>query len=554
MSEYYNERLKGDRGALKRALYKACGFSDDDLKKPIIAICNTYTNASPGHANFNEIEKMVEKGIRDAGATAMSFGTIAPCDGIAEGNIGMRYILPSRDIIASSVECMARAHGFDGIVLLGSCDKIVPGLLIAAARLNISAIFCNAGPMYPAVYKGKHYDGNIVTEAIGWKERGLISQEEFKEIENIAEPCFGSCAMLGTANTMGSCAEALGMSLPGCATIPAVDSERLDMAYKTGVQIVNLVNKGIKARDIITRDSIINALKLTFAIGGSTNAIMHLQALYAEAGLGELSLKEIDEISKNTAQIASIYPASEYDMVDYYKAGGVEAVLKEMESNLNLDCLTVSGKTLGDNLKEENGSRDQNVIRSLSNPFSPRGGLTVLYGNLAALGSVAKPAAIPEKLKNVTFPALVFESEDEAIEKIMSGKIKPGSCLVLRYEGPKGGPGMPEMYRPMKALEGMGLSNSTALITDGRFSGSNRGLFVGHISPEAYEGGTIALVEDGDFIHIDIENGVIELLVDQNVLEERRNKFKRVEKDMPHGYLDTYKRISLSASQGARII
>ena len=551
MSEYYNERLKGDRGALKRALYKACGFSDEELRKPLIAICNTYTNATPGHANFDLISKKVEEGIKEAGGTAMTFGTIAPCDGIAEGNIGMRYILPSRDIIASSVECMTRAHGFDGIVLLGSCDKIVPGLLMAAARLDISAIFCNAGPMYPAVYNNRHWDGNIITEAIGWKERGLIDEDEFRKIEDIAEPCFGSCAMLGTANTMCSVAEAMGMSLPGTATIPAIDKERLDWAYRSGKAIVELVNKKITARMIITRESVLNALRLVFAIGGSTNAIMHLQAIYHEAGLGELTLKEIDSIGKKTPQIASIYPASEYDMVDYHLAGGVEAVMKELEPLLDGNCLTVTGMTVKENLEASPGTKDERVIHNLSSPFSTEAGLQVLFGNLAPLGAVSKPAAIPDDLKSVVLPAIVFESEDEAIDRIMSGKIKKGNCLVLRYEGPKGGPGMPEMYRPMKALEGMGLSESCALITDGRFSGSNRGLFVGHISPEAYEDGLIAFVEDGDRIRIDITKGEIELLVDESVIEERRNTHKRVEKIMPQGYLDTYKRITLSASQGA---
>ena len=551
MSEYYNERLKGDRGALKRALYKACGFSDEELRKPLIAICNTYTNATPGHANFDLISKKVEEGIKEAGGTAMTFGTIAPCDGIAEGNIGMRYILPSRDIIASSVECMTRAHGFDGIVLLGSCDKIVPGLLMAAARLDISAIFCNAGPMYPAVYNNRHWDGNIMTEAIGWKERGLIDEDEFRKIEDIAEPCFGSCAMLGTANTMCSVAEAMGMSLPGTATIPAIDKERLDWAYRSGRAIVELVNKKITARMIITRESVLNALRLVFAIGGSTNAIMHLQAIYHEAGLGELTLKEIDSIGKKTPQIASIYPASEYDMVDYHLAGGVEAVMKELEPLLDGNCLTVTGMTVKENLEASPGTKDERVIHNLSSPFSTEAGLQVLFGNLAPLGAVSKPAAIPDDLKSVVLPAIVFESEDEAIDRIMSGKIKKGNCLVLRYEGPKGGPGMPEMYRPMKALEGMGLSESCALITDGRFSGSNRGLFVGHISPEAYEDGLIAFVEDGDRIRIDITKGEIELLVDESVIEERRNTHKRVEKIMPQGYLDTYKRITLSASQGA---
>ncbi len=551
MNDYFNGRLQGDRGALKRALYKACGFSDEALRKPIVAIADSYTDASPGHVPFRKIAERVRQGIEDEGGCAMTFGTIAPCDGIAEGNVGMRYILPSRDIIASSVECMTRAHGFDGIVLLGSCDKIVPGMLMAAARLDISAIFCNAGPMYPAVYKGRHWDGNIISEAMGWKERGLIDEAEFRHIEDIAEPCFGSCAMLGTANTMCSVAEAMGMSLPGCATIPAVDEERMQWAYETGRAAVRLVRNGITARRIITHESVVNALRLVFAIGGSTNAVMHLQAIHHEAGLGELTLAEIDEIGKSTPQIASVYPASEYDMVDYHRAGGVEAVMKELLPLLDKDCLTVTGHSVGQNLEKAEGTKDENVIRHLSSPFSPHAGLKVLSGNLAPSGAVSKPAAIPQALHDVTLPAIVFDSEDEAIDGIMAGRIPPSSCLVLRYEGPKGGPGMPEMYRPMKALEGMGLSDSCALVTDGRFSGSNRGLFVGHISPEAYEGGLIALVQDGDPIHIDVESGVIELLVDEKVIEDRRKTWHRVEKTILPGYLETYRRTSLSASQGA---
>lgn len=554
MNTYYNERLRGDRGALKRALYKACGFNDQDLMKPVIAIADSYTDATAGHANFDRIRERVVQGIKDEGGCAMTFGCIAPCDGIAEGNIGMRYILPSRDLIASSIECMCRAHGFDGLVMLASCDKIVPGMLMAAARLDISAIFCNAGPMYPAVYKNRHWDGNIITEAAGWKERGLIDEEEFRKIENLAEPCFGSCAMLGTANTMCCAAEAMGMSLPGCATIPAVDEERLEWAYESGRAAVRLVRNHITARMIMSEQALMNALKLVFAIGGSTNAVMHLQAIWHEAGHGELPLKRIGETSKATPQIASVYPASEYDMVDYHEAGGVMAVMKELSPILDTSCLSVSGKSIEENLEGCSGSRNTSVIRHIDDPFSSSGGLAVLHGNIAEEGAVAKPAAIPGQLMKASLKAEVFESEDEAIEGIMSGKIKKGTCLVLRYEGPKGGPGMPEMYRPMKALEGMGLSDSCALITDGRFSGSNRGLFVGHISPEAYEGGNIALIENGDTISIDINEGKIELMISKNELEKRRLSWQRKEKQMPPGYLDTYRHTSLSASRGALVI
>lgn len=551
MYTYYNSLLQGDSGALKRALYKSMGFTDEALAKPLIAIVNTYTNATPGHYNLNEICAQVERGIQAAGGTAMTFGSIAPCDGIAEGHDGMRYILPSRDLITSSVECMVRAHRFDGMVLLGSCDKIVPGLLMAAARLDIPAVFCNSGPMMPACYKGKHYDGNIVTEAVGWKQRGEIDEAEFAAIENLAEPCCGSCAMLGTANTMGCMAEAMGMSLPGSAVVPAVYSRRMQIAYETGRTVMGLVEKGITARQIITRESLENAITVLMGIGGSTNAIMHLQAIYKEAGLGRLELDVFDRFSKTVPQIASVYPASPYDMVDFYEAGGVPAVMKELEPRLHTDCICVTGETVAEVLKHTEGSLRDEVIRAGTKPFAVTGGVAVLRGNLAPLGAVVKPAAIPEHLMRVQGQAVVFHSEQEACEAILAGKVKAGSMVVLRYEGPKGGPGMPEMYRPMKCLEGMNLSDSCTIITDGRFSGSNRGCFVGHISPEAYEGGVLALVENGDEILIDVPQRRLELLVTEEILEQRRKNWVRPEKELKDGYLNTYRRISKSAAEGA---
>jgi len=549
--EYYNQLLKGDAGALKRALYKSMGFTDEALSKPLIAIVNTYTDATTGHENLARVQHQVEKGIEAAGGTAMTFGTIAPCDGIAEGHDGMRYILPARDLITSSVECMVRAHRFDGMVLLGSCDKIVPGLLMAAARLNIPSIFCNGGPMLPACYRGKHYDGNIVTEAVGWKKRGLINQDEFTAIENLAEPCVGSCAMLGTANTMSCLAEAMGMSLPGSAAIPAIYSKRMQIAYETGRAVMELVRNKINARDIMTEESLQNAITVLIAMGGSTNGILHLQAIWKEAGCGKLPLIEFDKVSKKTPQIASIYPASPYDMVDFYEAGGVQAIMQQLRPLLHLDCLTATGHRLKQNLENCETPFENPVIKTLDNPFRKDGGIVILQGNLAPDGAVAKPAAIPDNMLHITGKAVVFESEDEACSRILTGEINKGSVLVLRYEGPKGGPGMPEMYRPMKCLEGMNISDSCALITDGRFSGSNRGCFVGHISPEAYEGGNLALVEDGDEIEIDIPNRKIELLVKDSNLKKRKEKWKAPEKELLPGYLNIYRRISHSAADGA---
>lgn len=548
---YYNQLLQGDKGALKRALYKSMGFTDEALSKPLIAIVNSYTNATPGHANLNLLMEQVSRGVEAAGGTAMTFSTIAPCDGIAEGHNGMRYILPSRDLITSSIECMVQAHRFDGMVLLGSCDKIVPGMLMAAARLDIPAMLLNGGPMYPATYKGKHWDGNIVTEAIGWKQRGEITQEEFRRIENLAEPCVGSCSMLGTANTMGILSEALGMTLPGCAAIPAIAAARMQAGYDTGFAVMNLVRQNITARNIITKQSVENAVSVLMGIGGSTNAIMHLQAIHYEAGLGALPLSLFDRMSHQVPQVASIYPASPYDMVDFYEAGGVPAVMKELEPLLHLDTLTCTGRTLGETLVTAETTTRREVIRTIDHPFSNTGGVAILEGNIAPLGAVVKPAAVPQHLMVFTGKARVYQSEQEAVSQILADQVLPGTVVVLRYEGPKGGPGMPEMYAPMKALEGMERSDNCALITDGRFSGSNRGLFVGHISPEAYEGGVLGLVEDGDEITIDIPNRRIHLHVDEAELGRRKSLWRKPEKEIRDGYLKTYQRTSKSAAEGA---
>ena len=546
-----NPLLQGDHGALKRALYKSMGFDDEALSRPLIAVVNSYTTATPGHANLNELSRQVHMGIEAAGGTAMEFGTIAPCDGIAEGHEGMRYILPARDLIASSIECMVRAHRFDGMVMLGSCDKIVPGMLMAAARLDIPALLVNGGPMLPASYRGKHYDGNIVTESIGWKQRGEIDEAQFAAIENLAEPCVGSCAMLGTANTMGCMAEALGLMLPGTATIPAVMARRLRAARQSGRRVVEMVKAGLTARRVLTHEAVENAMMLLMAMGGSTNAIMHLQAIHREAGLGELPLPAFDAMSQRVPQVASIYPASPYDMADFDEAGGVPAILRELRTLLHADCLTGSGETWAELLAHTPQSPRREVIRPLAEPFAQTGGVAVLTGNLAPLGAVVKPAAVPEQLHRFEGVARVFQGERDACEAILAGQIAPGTAIVLRYEGPKGGPGMPEMYRPMKCLEGMGRAQDCCIVTDGRFSGSNRGLFIGHISPEAYEGGVLALIEDGDRIRVDIGAREVTLLVDEQTLSERAAHFTRPEKAIADGYLSTYRKNSLSAAQGA---
>lgn len=551
--EQYNPILQGDQGALKRALYKSMGFTDAQLSCPIIGIASSCSSANPGHFLLDRLTASVRDGIIAAGGTPMVFSTIAPCDGIAEGHMGMRYSLPSRDIIAASVECMARAHRFDGLVLIGSCDKIVPGMLMAAARLGIPSVFVNGGPMYPATYGGKHYDGNIVTEAIGWKTQGKISDVEFSEIENAAEPCPGSCAMLGTANTMCALAEGLGMCLPGVSTIPAVNSARLSAGEKTGRKIVELIREGITACDILSEDAFENAMALLVAIGGSTNAVLHLQAIHWEAGLGMLPLDSFDRISQRVPQVASVYPASEYDMADFHEAGGIPAVLKELHPLLHQNVRTVTGKTLEENLPFFSESRNRAVIRPLGDPFSKCGGVAVLHGNISPEGCVTKPAAIPKKLHHFHGKCRVFTSEEASYQAVLQGEIPPGTCVVIQYEGPKGGPGMPEMYKTMKYLEGMGLADTCALITDGRFSGSNRGLFIGHITPEAADGGIIGLIRNGDEISIDLSARSIELLVDEEELDRRKKAFAPLEKPVPRGYLQTYRKMCGPASKGAII-
>jgi dihydroxy-acid dehydratase len=546
----FNPLLRGERGALKRGLFKSMGFTDSRLKKPLIGIANSHTTATPGHADLDKMTRLVSDGILAAGGNPVEFGVIGPCDGMAESHLGMRYILPARDIIAASVEIMARAHGMDGLVLVGSCDKIVPGMLMAAARLDKPAVLVNGGPMFPACYRGRHWDGNIITEAMGWKRQGKITAGEFAEIENLAEPCSGSCAMYGTANTMGCLAEALGMALPGAGTTPAVLAARRRLAYESGEVVMRLVRENVTARRILTPAAFANAILVLMASGGSTNAILHLQAIHSEAGLGELDLDDFDRASRAVGHIASVYPASVNDMVDFYEAGGVDAILHAIAPLIRQEALTVEGG-MATRLANARPTPRPDVIRTLDDPFRADGGIAVLKGNLAPLGSVVKSAAVPENMLIFTGPARVFDSEREAIDAIAAGRIEHGSVLVLRYEGPKGGPGMPEMYLPMKELEGMGFADTCALITDGRFSGSNRGLFAGHISPEAAEGGAIALIENGDGISIDVPGRSLSLHVDEAELARRRERFTPVRKEVPAGYLDTYRERSVSAARGA---
>lgn len=536
--------------SFQRALYKSMGYTDTDLGKPMIAVVNSHSTVVPGSFPLNDIASLVKQGIREAGGTPVEFGVIGACDGIAQGHIGMRYILPTRDAIANDIELMIQAHQLDGMVMLGSCDKIIPGMLMAAARLDIPAILVNAGPMEGGIeFNGKASDAATVSEALGLYQAGKITLEQVEELENEACPGCGSCSFLGTANTMSCLAEGLGMSLPGSAMIPAVDHKRLQVAKDSGYQIVKLVEQGITARKIITRKSLENVIRLNLAIGGSTNATLHLPAIAYEAEV-ELDLNVFDEYSNTTPHIAKMNPAAGPNVVDFHKAGGVPVVYNELLPLINPDEMTVTGRTVKENVQ---GAKSKNpvVIRTLEDPFSTTGGLAILQGNLAPNGAVSKPAAILPSMWKFVGPARVFDGEDEAIAAISSGKIKPGDCVVIRYEGPQGGPGMPEMYKPLKILDGFGLGESVMLVTDGRFSGSNRGGLVGHVSPEAAAGGPLAIVQEGDLIEVDIPARRLELQVSSEEIERRLKAWKKPPKKISSGYLNLYARLVESADKGA---
>lgn len=538
--------------SINRAYYKSMGYSDRDLEKPIIGIANAWSTTVPGHYNLRQVSEAVKEGIREAGGTPVEFGVIGACDGIAEGHEGMRYILPTRDIIANSIELMVQAHQYDAVVLLGSCDKIVPGMLMAAARLNLPAIFVNGGPMLGGpVIHGRKADTTSIIEGVGRLKKGEISQETLIKMEDSCAPTCGSCSFLGTANTMCCIAEAMGMSLTGSAVIPAVYNERLKIAQESGRAIVKLVFAGVTARQIINKESIENAVRLNSAIGGSTNAALHIPAIAYEAKV-DFNMDIFDEFSRNTPLVAKMNPAASANVIDFYEAGGVPVVMQEISSLLNKDCLTVTGKTLGENIKGYQSSNNE-VIKTFSEPFSTMGGLAVLYGSLAPNSAVTKPAAINSTMLSFKGPARVFDSEDEANIAILNNEVKPGEVVVIRYEGPKGGPGMPEMFKAMKLLYGMGLADKVALVTDGRFSGTNNGCFVGHISPEAQEGGPVALVQDGDLIEISIPERKLELLVDSQELIKRKEVWQPPKARVTEGYLYLYSKLAESADKGAII-
>ena len=544
--------LERPEWSMNRALYKSMGYSDYDLGRPLIGIANSWNRVVPGHYNLNLVSEYVKQGIFQAGGTPVEFGVIGACDGLAQGHRGNYYILPSRDLIANDLETMVEAHSLDAVALLGSCDKIVPGMLMAAARLDVPAIMIVGGPMEGGCeFDGRASDGTSLTEGLGMLKAGKIDEATYRMLEDRAEPTCGSCSFLGTANTMCCIAEAMGLSLPGSATIPATFASRQRAAQASGRQIVELVKSGITARQIINRKGLENAIRVNSAIGGSTNAAIHIPAIGYEADC-EIPMDLFEELCRSTPHIAKMNPAAAPNVPDFHEAGGVPAVMRQILPLLHGDALTVTSKTVAENVAQAE-IKDSNIIRTLKDPWSKEGGLAVLRGNLASNTAITKPAAIVRKLRVFEGRARCFDSEEEANETILEGKVQDGEVVVIRYEGPKGGPGMREMYKAMKLLYGRGLALTTALITDGRFSGTNNGCFVGHISPEAAEGGPIAIVEDGDVITIDIPKRKLHLHLSDEEIKDRLARWQRPEPKFKKGYLALYARLVESADKGAII-
>ncbi len=552
MSWRSKDILKRPEWSINRALYKSMGYSDYDLERPLIGIANSWNRVVPGHYNLNLVSDYVKQGIRQAGGTPVEFGIIAACDGIAQGHNGMHYILPTRDLIANDVEMMVEAHRLDAVVLLGSCDKIVPGMLMAAARLDIPAILVVGGPMEGGCeFDNRATDTTSLTEGLGMLKAGRIDEATFQKLENCATPTCGSCSFLGTANTMCCVAEAMGMCLPGSATIPATHADRLRAAQESGRQIVKLLRSGIGACQIINNKGIENAIRISTAIGGSTNVALHIPAIGYEAD-EPVTMDRFEELCRSTPHIAKMNPAAAPNVPDFHHGGGIPAVMKEVLPILHGDALTVTGKTVAENVANSE-IRDSGIIRTMSNPWSKEGGLAVLRGNLAPNTAIAKPAAIVPEMHKFRGKARCFNTEEAVNEAILEGKVQEGEVVVIRYEGPKGGPGMREMYTAMKLLYGRGLALKTAIVTDGRFSGTNNGCFVGHISPEAAEGGPIAIVEDGEMITIDIPNRSLHLHISDEEINARLARWQRPEPKFKKGYLALYARLAESADKGAII-
>lgn len=547
-----DEVKKGIEKTPHRSLLKASGLTDEEIKRPLIGIVNSKNDIVPGHIHLNTIAAAVSSGVRMAGGTPLEFPAIGVCDGIAMGHKGMKYSLASRELICDSIEAMATAHAFDGLVLIPNCDKIVPGMLMAAARLNIPAILISGGPMLSvADGDGNFIDLNSTFEAVGSFKAGGMTESEVKSIEDFACPTCGSCSGMFTANSMNCLTEVIGMGLGGNGTIPAVYSERIRLAKKAGMQIMTLVEKNIKPRDIMTYDAFINALTVDMALGCSTNSMLHLPAIAYEAGV-DINLDIANEISSKTPNLCKLAPAGVHHMQDLYYAGGVYAVMNELtkKSLLNIDCMTVTAEAIGKNIKNS-AVKDYNIIRHIDEPYSQTGGIAVMRGNICPDGAVVKRSAVHADMLVRECVAKVFDSEDEAITAIYNGDIQKGDCVVIRYEGPKGGPGMREMLSPTSAICGMGLDRDVALLTDGRFSGATRGAAIGHISPEAADGGNIALLKNGDVIKINIPEGRLDADVSDDEFKKRRVGWKAKEPAIKTGYLSRYSRMVSSAAQGA---
>ena len=541
----------GMQQAPARSLLNALGYTAEEIKKPIVGIVSSYNEIIPGHMNLDKIADAVKLGVAEAGGTPVMFPAIAVCDGIAMGHIGMKYSLVTRDLIADSTEAMAIAHQFDALVMIPNCDKNVPGLLMAAARVNVPTVFVSGGPMLAGHVKGRKRSLSSMFEAVGEYAAGKITEADVTEYEEKVCPTCGSCSGMYTANSMNCLTEVLGMGLPGNGTIPAVYSERIRLAKRAGYAVMDMLNKNIRPRDIITKESILNALTVDMALGCSTNSMLHLPAIAHEIGF-DFDISFANPISEKTPNLCHLAPAGPTYMEDLNEAGGVYAVIKELcdLGLINEDCMTVTGKTIGEAVKNS-VNRDPEVIRPVDNPYSKTGGLAVLKGNLAPDGSVVKRSAVvPEMLKHEG-PARVFDCEEDAIDAIKGGRIKEGDVVVIRYEGPKGGPGMREMLNPTSAIAGMGLGSTVALITDGRFSGASRGASIGHVSPEAAVGGPIALVEEGDIIEIDINNYSMNLKVSDEELEKRRQAWNPREPKVNSGYLARYAAMVTSGNRGA---
>ena len=542
---------KGFDRAPHRSLLYATGVKTSDLEKPFIGVCNSYIDIIPGHKHLNHFGEIVKEAIREAGGVPFEFNTIGVDDGIAMGHIGMRYSLPSREIIADSAETVINAHWFDGVFYIPNCDKITPGMLMAAARTNVPSVFVSGGPMEAGVSStGKNLSLTSVFEGVGAFHKGTINEEQLLELETSACPTCGSCSGMFTANSMNCLTEVLGMTVPGNGTIVATSEDRYELIKQAAKHLIDCIKNDIKPRDIMTREAFDNAFALDMAMGGSTNTVLHTLAIAHEAGI-EYDLRDINKLAEKVPYLAKIMPASDISMQDVHNAGGVSAIINELckIDVLNKNCITITGKTIAENVKDAVITNDK-VIRTKDNPYSHVGGLSILFGNLAPDGGVIKVGAVDPSIKKFLGEAIVFNSQDEALEAINNGDVHSGHVVVIRYEGPKGGPGMPEMLAPTSAIAGRGLDKEVALITDGRFSGASRGLSIGHISPEAAESRPIAFVQNGDSILIDLESRSIELLVDESVLNERRASWVKPEPKIKSGWLAKYSKLVTSANTG----